>query len=171
MKQINNTKTGQVIRLDKVKWNLNQIVYSLLSQGGDNGKVLETKTLILSEFKFENTVWDSVTVGGVALELIKDELQLGDEWQITVSDNNWVMPERPIRLSMSLDFVNSKLISDEPIADVLLRTLTENKNATEKFIFQTEKTVVAYFKEVLESDSGVLVPYIQSGDIIVENLT
>ena len=167
--QLNNTNTHEVIKINVVDTRQNLITYSryerpdgiLLSQGS-----LEPETVDLRQ-KISEIL--TISLLQVAYEILLNEVFTENYILSTSNDKNWKIEDRVIRLIIPNKLINENLIAQNDLNTIIQRELVNNTNATEPYLFNSENTAICYFNVVADEDAGIISPYLQTGEIILEN--
>ena len=169
--QLNNTNTHEVIKINAVDTRQNLITYSryerpdgiLLSQGS-----LEPETVDLRQ-KISEIL--TISFLQLAYEILLTEVFTED--YILSSDDlqNWKIADRNIRLVIPNKLINESLIAQNSLNTLIQRELANNSNANDPYLFNSEHVAICYFNTVADEDSGTILPYLQTGEIILETKT
>ena len=164
--QLNNNITGQIIKIDKIK-DIG-VYYKLFPNKHclDFEKDFEIKKAPKIADNFEPSILRSW--GEMHEEAgLKEVLKIETNYVYSEEDTqNWVVSDRPVRMTLSVEFSNEVQLNSEhsALATILNRELEANRQATEKFIFQNNNSVTSYFFEVSGEDYPIVAPYIYNAD-------
>jgi len=177
MKQLNNEITGEIIIIGKATENNtyykrfeNKYFADNKLFGIDNANPCEPYDL---DYEFEGPLSVTKISDIKQLQIIASQpkvLEIEKDFVLSDDLKNWLILSRPIRLTMTNEFIMKELELFTPLAEIIIRITKENAEAQEKFIFKGEKGTVAYFNQMSEADAPIVTPYIVSGKIIMESL-
>lgn len=170
--QLNNTKNGHIIILDKIDIYLNRIVYSEYEiKNNEISYLTKQSSYIFKNIVLKDKLSESTNFEELSLTQLKTELTL-DDFELSSDSQNWLFPARPTRVIIMNSFALKQL---QPIDSV--GTLSDIGNIIERekvdnygfYVDNSDdKTSILYVNTVEPADMAVISSFI--GDtIFVEN--
>jgi hypothetical protein len=162
---LNNKVTNDLIRIrskNGINFGNNTILYSVYNVLGDKIKsgIVHPDVILEDKLKIKVNIWD------ICLNAIIEKL--GDDWIKSELEQNWIHASREKRIVIPNSLIAVELNVDSDLGKIIERLKNENIQATEKFIFVGEFMTVVYVKEVLSGDAPVVMPYITSGSLFLQ---
>jgi len=166
MLYLNNRITGEQIRLKKSSENA---IYFNIFENGYCAK--NDKFAIAEKIEAQRDKDFLPTDPMTEQELIEytSFLKIRDQYDDFIFDNdpqNWLFQERPIRIILRKSFIASAIYENPLFSSVVERIREEMID----YIRIGHETIVIYCNGIDEEDYNIVAPYIESGDIILENI-
>jgi hypothetical protein len=184
MKALYNTTTGQKATISKINVDNNHVIYEVFDGANSNIEASQTKAYKFSDYEIRQALYKLVNTAEECLEnLAIDGFELQDDNQ------NWLMPDRTLRLFIPKEWLIQEVFVEPQHADlayIINREQQLNARATEPYILNKEKYLIGYFHSIDDmpndnldgkTDTEVLQPYIfdaelnPQGKIIMETKT
>jgi hypothetical protein len=159
--QINNNKTGEVLRISKVDAENNKIY--LLKYGSD-----------ISNIQKESL---SIDLAGLDTDLYGQIVTvLGADYEASTEPLNWLVPEMAKRIIIDTKYINEAQVLNDPqsIGFSAIITKEKGKNLTRESegkvpsIVVTDDKIICYINDVASEDTQYITPLLTSGVAIIE---
>lgn len=178
--QLNNTKTGHFILIDKIIVNSNKVIFSEYEAKGEMivseelsipfefGK--KQKTELLTSIKLEDYLKLSTNFYELCYTKIKEELELTD-YEISEDSQCW-LKDRPARIIIESAFAYNQLKPIDAIGTLspVGEIIKNEKVSNFGYYYENEgdNCTILYINSVASSDYSIIEPYLGS-KIFVEN--
>ena len=162
--QINNKEDNSIIRILRLRFPENSIVYQILDVTGSSisAGVFEPETQIGSFLdQFCNTNEE-------CLKLLQTGRFSESHFVISEDEQNWNHDSMMMRLLVPSSLIISSLRDQDALSTIINRKISENTEAEEKFVFACGNWIIVYVNTVAQEDGIIVQPYIQSGQILIQ---
>ena len=170
MSYLNNKTTGETIKIFK-STNL-KIYYKIF----ENTYFAQNDLFPIIEYADPRDIDIIPSIALNELDLINytSILKVADKYKdleetkkfiIDEDSQNWIIPARPKRIIVENEFLINTMLSDDEFKGVIDKLLIEQKT----YIYKGKYGTVVYINDIDAPDLPSVLPYIQSGNIIIEN--
>lgn len=159
LNNINNNTIAEIVLIDP---NNNTFSY-LVKDLNENILSGENCDIELIDFLRTESNFEDICLDYLLNEVLTEGFVKSDDLQ------NWIHTTRTVRLIVPQETIIESLKDDNDLWPIIKRLRDENKQATEKFIFETKEIAVVYVNDIDPGDAPIVAPYIAAGIIKKED--